>query len=68
MQKIPAILKLRQSESKAGVEAASIIEIKTIKQNICALLRTKKNQSQLYTHVGDNDICGQDVNINLNTR
>ena len=70
MQEIPAILKVRRNENEVSPKAIGVEIRKEVKRKICALL-IPKEQKHIYTHVGDNDICGQEfytTNTIFNTR
>jgi hypothetical protein len=68
MQKVPALLKVRQEQSKNNSERNGRNE-KT--SRICALLTAKRSSVRLYTSVVDNEYSGQDkhtINTLNNTR
>lgn len=58
MQKIPALLKSRHTETEVAPKAINTEIKKIVKGQICALLMQKSSVELLYTHV-NNDTCGQ---------
>ncbi len=67
MQKIPALLKSRHTKTEVSSKAIGTEIKKIVKRQICALLMPKNTVELLYTHVVDNDTCGQKDNIHFNT-
>ena len=68
MQKVPAILAVRQKQNKVSLERNDSDQKKS---RICALLTAKKNSQRLYNNVVDDEYSGQEkhtINILLNTR
>ena len=58
MQKVPALLKVRQEQSK--VNSTRVGGEQTKKSGICALLSAKKSSSRLYNNVVENEYGGQE--------
>jgi hypothetical protein len=63
MQKVPALLKVRQTENEKHIEGSGDAGVKVRKRSeICILLQPKKNLEQLYTNVVEHDVSGQAKN------
>lgn len=59
MQKVPALLKIRQTKNEKDIEGSGDAGISVRqKSDICLLLRSKENLEQLYTTVVEHDISG----------
>ena len=67
MQKVPAILAVRQKQNKGNPERNDPGQKKP---RICALLTAKKNSQMLYTNVVDDEYSGQEKHTfnTFNTR
>jgi len=68
MQKVPAILKVRQDKNQVNTFEYGN---QSKKSGICALLTAKTDFSRLYTNVVDNEYSGQEkyiFNTSNNTR
>jgi hypothetical protein len=68
MQKVPAILAVRQKQSQKYSER---FDPSQKNSRICALLAEKKNSQRLYNNVVDDECSGQEkhtINTFLNTR